>query len=88
MPRFFGDATKNNYVAIQWYKICGRVPIQRVSRMTKVELMESYQYVPVGSILNGALIVPLDTPPAPGCPQQWWVIQSQREAECLSRMNT
>ena len=78
---------KNNYVAIQWYQICGRVPVQRVTRMTKVELIDSYQYVPVGSILNGALIVPLATPPALGCPQQWWVLQSHREAESLSRMN-
>ena len=84
---FFGDAMNNNYVAIQWYQICGRLPVQRVSRMTKVQLMESYQFVPVGSILNGALVVPLATPPALGFPQQWWVLQTHREAESLSNMN-
>lgn len=84
---FFGDAMNNNYVAIQWYKIIGRLPVNRVTRMTKVELMESYQYVPVGSILNGALIVPLATPPPLGFSQQWWVLQTHREAESLSRVN-
>jgi hypothetical protein len=85
---FFGDAADNNYVAIQWYKICGRNPLQRVARMTKVELIEHFQYVPVGSILNGALIVPLATPPELGYPQQCWVIQSYREGTALDRVNS
>jgi hypothetical protein len=85
---FFGDAAHCNYVAIQWYKIVGRQPIQRVSRMTKVELIESYQYVPVGSILNGALIVPTNTVPQPGYYQQFWVIQSHREATSLETLNS
>ena len=84
---FFGDAAHNNHVAIQWYKICGRRSIGRISRMCKVELMESYQYIPVGSILNGALIVPLDTAPPPGYPQQSWAILSQRECSALERLN-
>ena len=84
---FFGDANSNNYVAIQWYRICGR-PTQRLSCMCKVELIESYQYIPVGSILNGALMVPLATEPAPGYPQQFWVLQSKREADVLTRINT
>jgi hypothetical protein len=85
---FFGDDADNNYVAIQWYKICGRHPLQRVARMTKVELIENFQYVPVGSILNGALIVPLATPPDIGFPQQCWVIQSYREGAALDRVNS
>jgi hypothetical protein len=56
--------------------------------MCKVELMDSYQYVPVGAILNGALIVPLATEPLPGYPQQSWVIQSHREAASLTRLNS
>jgi hypothetical protein len=84
---FFGDVHNNDHVAIQWYKICGRRPVQRIARMCKVELMESYQYVPLGSILNGALIVPLATEPLPGCPQQCWVIQSHREGLALERLN-
>jgi hypothetical protein len=84
---FFGDSINNNWVAIQWYKICGRTPVQRVARMSKVQLIESYQYVPVGSILNGALIVPLASKPLHGCPEQFWVIQSHREGTSLSRLN-
>jgi len=83
---FFGDAANNNYVAIQWYNICGRRPIQRVSRMCKVELVESYQFIPVGSILNGALLVPLATEPEIGYPQQFWVIQSHRETVSLQSL--
>ena len=84
---FFGDASTNNHVAIQWYKICGRNPIDRVARMTKVELTDTYQFVPVASILNGALIVPLATEPLLGYPQQCWVIQSHREGTALHRIN-
>ena len=84
---FVGCDRGDNYVAIQWYKICGRSPVQRVSRMTRVELIESYQYVPAGSILNGALIVPIATAPEPGFPQQHWVVQSHREGTSLDRLN-
>jgi hypothetical protein len=55
--------------------------------MSKVELTDIYQYVPVASILNGALIVPLATEPLPGYPQQCWVIQSHRERVALTRRN-
>ena len=85
---FFGDDFNNNYVAIQWYKICGRLPIDRVSRMYKVELIESYQFVPVGSILNGALIVPLAIEPAVGHPHQFWAVQSHREGASLQNVNS
>ena len=84
---FFGDSSNNNHVAIQWYKICGRLPLDRIARMCKVELIDSFQYIPVGSILNGALIVPLATKPLPGYPQQCWVIQSHRESTSLARLN-
>ena len=84
---FFGDANSNNFVAIQWYNICGRRPIQRLTRMCKVELMESYQFIPVGAILNGALLVPLATEPEIGYPQQFWVVQSHRETVALERLN-
>jgi hypothetical protein len=85
---FFGDTAGNFHVAMQWYKICGRLPIDRIGRMTKVELTELYDYVPVGSILNGALMVPLAIEPLIGYPQQWWVIQSHREGVTLVRLNT
>ena len=39
---FFSDDSNNNHVAIQWYKLCGRLSLDRVARMCKVELMESY----------------------------------------------
>jgi hypothetical protein len=84
---FFGDAAQNNHVAIQWYKICGRLPINPIARMCKVELMESWDFIPVGAILNGALIVPIATEPQPGYPQQFWVLQSHREAVALDRLN-
>ena len=84
---FFESLEGSNYVAIQWYNICGRSSVQRVSRMTMVELIDSFQYVPVGSILNGALIVPTATSPPPGYPQQCWVIQSHREGVSLRRLN-
>ena len=83
---FFADVEGSNYVGIQWYKMCGRQSLQRIARMTKVELMESYQYVPVGSILNGALIVPTAIHPAPGYTQQSWVIQSHRESASIERL--
>jgi hypothetical protein len=85
---FFGDASGNYHVAIQWFKICGRLPLDRIARMTKVELTELYDFVPVGSILNGALMVPLATEPLPGYPHQWWVIQSHREGIALARLNS
>ena len=84
---FFECLEGSNYVAIQWYNICGRHPLQRIARMTKVELINSYQFVPVGSILNGALIVPTAIAPAPGYPQQCWVVQSYREGVSLGRLN-
>lgn len=84
---FFGDAAHNNHVAIQWYKICGRRPIDRVACMCKVELTDIYQYVPVASILNGALIVPTAKEPMPGYPQQCWVLQSHREMTSLAHRN-
>jgi hypothetical protein len=84
---FFGDAANNNHVAIQWYKICGRQPIDRVARMTKVELTDIFQYVPAASILNGAFMVPLATEPLPGYPHQFWVIQSHRESTSLTLRN-
>ena len=56
--------------------------------MTKVELMNSYQFVPVGSILNGALIVPLATEPELGHNEQFWVVQSHREGIALQNMNS
>jgi hypothetical protein len=85
---FFSDTVGENHVAIQWYKICGRLPLQRVARMCKVELMDNYQYVPVGSILNGALIVPLAIDPLPGYPPQFWVVQGHREGTALERINS
>ena len=85
---FFGDTVGENHVAIQWYKICGRFPLQRVARMCKVELIDNYQFVPVGSILNGALIVPLATDPLPGFPPQFWVVQTNRESIALERINS
>jgi hypothetical protein len=85
---FFGDTEGNFHVAMQWYKICGRLPLDRIARMSKVELTELYDYVPVGSILNGALMVPMAIEPLIGYPQQWWVIQSHREGIALERMNS
>ena len=84
---FFGDASNNNHVAIQWYQICGCQPIVSVARMCKVELTDIYQYVPAASILNGALMVPLATEPLPGYPHQCWLIQSHRESISLTRRN-
>jgi hypothetical protein len=48
--------------------------------MVKVELMESFDYVPAGSIRNGAFLMPLATEPTIGHPKQFWVIQTHREA--------
>ena len=56
--------------------------------MTKVEFIESYQYVPVGSILNGALIVPLAIAPQLGHNEQFWVVQSHREGTALQNLNS
>jgi hypothetical protein len=78
---FFMDAADAFHVGIQWYKIVGRQSINATTRMTKVELIEdSYDFVPAGSIRNGALLMPLATPPLVGHPQQYHVIQSHREA--------
>ena len=85
---FFADTIGDYHVAIQWYKICGRLPLQRVARMCKVELIDNYQYVPVGSILNGALIVPVAPEPLPGYSNQFWVVQSHREGTALERINS
>jgi hypothetical protein len=66
---FFMDAADAFHVGIQWYKIVGRQTINATTRMTKVELIEdSYDFVPAGSIRNGALLMPLATPPLVGHP--------------------
>jgi hypothetical protein len=83
---FFANSVGHHFVAMQWYKICGRTPIDKVGRMCKVELVDVYDYVPAASILNGALIVPVAKPTHPGNAQQHWAIQSHREGEAISRL--
>ena len=79
---FFMDSADACHVGIQWYKIVGRQDINAITRMTKVELLDaSYDFVPAGSIRNGALLMPLATPPLIGHPQQYHVVQSHREAK-------
>ena len=76
------DSADACHVGIQWYKIVGRQDINAITRMTKVELLDaSHDFVPAGSIRNGALLMPLATPPLIGHPQQHHVVQSHREAK-------
>ena len=86
---FFADAEGGLFVAVQWYKICGRSPVDRNGRMTKVQLQDAYDYVPVQRVLNGALLMPVSSDAAVvGQPKQFWVIQSHREKMALIATNT
>jgi len=78
---FFMDASENCHVGIQWYRTVGSSSrVNQTTKMMKVELMDSFDFVPAGSIRNGAFLIPLATEPAIGHPLQFWVIQSHREA--------
>ena len=78
---FFMDAADAFHVGMQWYKVVGRQTINATTRMTKVELIEdSHDFLPAGSIRNGAALMSLATPPLVGHPQQHHVTQSHREA--------
>ena len=77
---FFMDEADNFFVGIQWYKTIGNLNrVNQSTKMMKVELMDSFEYVPAGSIRNGAFLMPLATEPAIGHPPQFWVLQSHRE---------
>ena len=80
---FFMDAEEKLHVAIQWYDIKSRNLVDAMTGMTKVEIMDSYDVVPAGSIRNGCLLMPLASPSAVGHPPQFWAIQSQREIDEL-----
>ena len=81
MLRFFMDASENCHVGIQWYRAVGSSSrVNQTTKMMKVELMDSFDFVPAGSMRNGAFLMPLATEPAIGHPLQFWVIQSHREA--------
>jgi hypothetical protein len=78
---FFMDAADAFHVGTQWHEVVGRQTINATTRVTKVELIEdSCDFVPAGSVRNGALLMPLATPPLVGRPQQCHVTQSHREA--------
>ena len=76
---FFMDAAECVHIAVQWYDVKSRNMVDAAAGMTKVELSDTFDLVPAGSIRNGCLLAPLAKPPAVGCPQQFWVLQSQRE---------
>jgi hypothetical protein len=78
---FFMDADEACHAGIQWYRTVGSASrVNQTTKMVKVELMDSFDYVPAGSIRNGAFLMPLATEPTIGHPKQFWVIQSHREA--------
>ena len=78
---FFMDADETCHAGIQWYRTVGSSSrVNQTTKMVKVELMDSFDYVPAGSIRNGAFLIPLATEPTIGYPKQFWVIQSHREA--------
>ena len=82
---FFRDSAGDHFVGVHWYESVGRKLIDMTARLAKVKPMNktrysSYDVMPIGAILNGALLVrdrgikqyPRDTP-------EYWVRQSPRE---------
>jgi hypothetical protein len=82
---FFRDSENNHFAAVQWYDKAGPRRIQKQARLAKVKPMKvnayaSYDIVPVGSILNGALLVKdRGIKQRARDPPQYWVRQSPRE---------
>ena len=77
---FFVDTDDHTFVAVQWYKICGRSAMGGVSGMTKVELVDTFDFMPTSSVINGTLLMPLYSDAAVlGRPKQFWALQSHRE---------
>ena len=73
---FFMDNDGEFHVGVQWY----RARWSEVARMLKLDILPSYDYVPAGSIRNGALLLPLATSRQAGGRNEYWVVQSHREA--------
>ena len=87
---FFRDAADEHFVAVHWYENAGRSPIDFKARLSKVKPMsptshDSYDIMPVGSILNGALLVQDRGIVYNSNKQQpqFWVRQSPREYNYL-----
>jgi hypothetical protein len=82
---FFRDKNDEHFVAVHYYKKVGRNLTDLKTRLTKVQpekpsLYASYDILPVGAILNGALLVQdRGTKQRIGDPPQFWVRQSPRE---------
>ena len=86
---FYRDCRGEHYVGVHWYEQIGNKMIDEKARLAKVRPMKpglysSYDVMPVGAILNGALLVQdrgikqrLQDPP------QYWVRQSPREYNYL-----
>jgi hypothetical protein len=73
---FFMDQEEECYVGVQWYRARGCA----AARLLMLELLPSYDYVPAGSIRNGALLLPFAVQPQAGRPSKYWILQSHREA--------
>lgn len=86
---FFRDRAGEHYVAVHWYEKAGTRQVDTKARLVKVKPMavnrvDSYDIMPVGSILNGALLVQdRGMKNRPGAQPHYWVRQSPREYNFL-----
>ena len=82
---FYRDAAGNHFVGVHWYEQVGRKIVDMTARLAKVKPMNktrysSYDIMPVGAILNGALLVrDRGIKQLARDPPQYWVRQSPRE---------
>jgi hypothetical protein len=83
---FYRDCAGHHFVGVHWYEKAGRNFVDPKARLAKVKPMKansyaSYDIMPVGAILNGALLVRdrgLEQPGRNVVPQ-YWIRQSPRE---------
>jgi hypothetical protein len=82
---FYRDSAGDHFVGVHWYEKVGSKLIDRKARLAKVRPMKrslytSFDVMPVGAILNGALLVQdRGIRQRPQDPPQYWVRQSPRE---------
>jgi hypothetical protein len=67
---FFMDQEEECHVGMQWHRARGCT----AARLMKLELLPSYDYVPAGSIRNGALLLPFAVQPQAGRPSEHWIL--------------
>ena len=81
---FFADSKGNHFVLLQWYTEKGRFPSGQISLLPHLRMSDplktrSYDVLPIGCVVNGALMVPNG--------KDHWALMSPREHAAYDALN-